>query len=154
MTPRIAIDIGGVLCKYLPDLSKAEDDWHLTQEAEVPRAMLSLRELVKRFGSENTVIISKAGPRMAKLTKHWLVDVMAIEEVAGFHPDNIHFCAKISGPRGKGRIAKSLGITHMIDDRDEALLSVYTYYQDSHQRFPTKGQLFHFAVGQWHSPWK
>ena len=33
----------------------------------------------------------------------------------------------------------------MIDDRDEALLSTYTYYQESHQHFLVKGQLFHFA---------
>ena len=45
----------------------------------------------------------------------------------------------------KGRIAKVLGITHMIDDKDEAILSVYETLQESGVKFPTQGQLFHFA---------
>ena len=57
----------------------------------MPRAMLSLRELVERFGAENTFIISKAGPRMAKRSKHWLLNVMAIAEVTGFDSNNIYF---------------------------------------------------------------
>jgi hypothetical protein len=107
--------------------------------------MLSIRELVKRFGADNVFIISKAGPRMAKLSKAWLLEVMALEDITGFNPNNIHFSAKISGPRGKGRIAKCLGITHMIDDKDEALLSVYDALHEKGAKFPAHGQLFHFA---------
>ena len=114
--PRIAIDIGGVLAKYQPGCSDEDNPWHLTRESEMPRAMLSLREIVKRFGATNTFIISRAGSRMAKRSKHGLLTVMAIEEVTGFDPNNIYFCAKTVGSRGKGRIAKRLGITHMIDD--------------------------------------
>ena len=82
---------------------------------------------------------------MAKLSKAWLLEVMELEDITGFNPNNIHFSAKISGPRGKGRIAKSLGITHMIDDKDEALLSVYEALQEKGAKFPAHGQLFHFA---------
>ena len=143
--PRIAIDIGGVISKYHPGNSTISDEWFLPRDSEVPRTTLSIRELVKRFGADNVFIISNAGPKMAKLSKAWLLDVMAIEAITGFNPNNIHFCAKISGPRGKGRIAKFLGITHMIDDKDEALLSVYETLQESGVKFPTQGQLFHFA---------
>ena len=82
---------------------------------------------------------------MAKLSKAWLLDVMALEDITGFNPINIHFSAKMSGPRGKGRIAKCLGITHMIDDKDEALLSVYDALHDKGAKFPAHGQVFHFA---------
>ena len=105
-SPRIAIDVGGVLCKYHSVASRTSDEWWLSLKSEVPRAILSLRELVSRFGADNTFIISKAGPRMAKLTKYWLLEIMSIDEVAGFNPDNIHFCAKVSGPRGKGKLPK------------------------------------------------
>ena len=88
--PRIAIDIGGVISKFHPGKSTISDEWFLTQDSEVPRAMLSIRELVKRFGADNVFIISKAGPRMAKLSKAWLLDVMALEDITGFNPNNIH----------------------------------------------------------------
>ena len=58
---------------------------------------------------------------MIRLSREWLVDTMAIDEITGLKPENIHFCSKISGPGGKGTVAKTLGITHMIDDHDEAL---------------------------------
>ena len=75
---------------------------------------------------------------MAERSKRWLITVMAIEEVTGFDPDNIHFCAKTVGPKGKGGLAKRLGITHMVDDRLDALLSV----RDVSENFPERGQLF------------
>jgi hypothetical protein len=57
--------------------------------------MLSIRELVKRFGADNVFIISKAGPRMAKLSKAWLLDVMELEASTGFKPNNMYFCAAV-----------------------------------------------------------
>ena len=74
---------------------------------------------------------------MAERSKHWLITVMAIEEVPGFDPNNIYFCVKTVGPRGKGRIAKRLGITHMVDDRLDALKSLC----DISKNFPQRGQL-------------
>ena len=103
--PRIAIDIGGVISKYFTGKNSTSEKWFQTQDTEVPRALLSIRELVKRFGAENVFIISKAGPRMAKLSKTWLLDVMELEAITGFTPNNIHYCSTVSGPRGKGRIA-------------------------------------------------
>ncbi len=82
---------------------------------------------------------------MEKVSKAWLLDVIEIEDIPGFNPNNIHFSAKIWGPRGKGRIAKSFGLAHMIDDKDEALLSVYEALQKRGAKFPSYGQLFHFA---------
>ena len=99
--PRIAIDIGGVISTYFPGKSKTSEEWFTTRDTEVPRAMLSIRELVKRFGADNVFIISKAGPRMAKLSKAWLLDVMELEAITGFKPNNIHFCSTVSGPMGK-----------------------------------------------------
>jgi hypothetical protein len=57
--------------------------------------MLSIRELVHRFGTENVFIIPRAGPTMIKLSREWLLDTMAIDEITGFRPENIYFCPKI-----------------------------------------------------------
>ena len=82
---------------------------------------------------------------MAKLSRKWLIDTMAIDEITGFKTENIHFCSTRSGPRGKGVIAKDLGITHMIDDHDEALKDVFQTHPENGTVFPPCGQLFHFA---------
>ena len=74
-----------------------------------------------------------------------LIDTMAIDESTGLKPENIHFCSKISGPGGKGTVAKTLGITHMIDDHDEALKAVYLAQTEGGQPVPPGGQFFHFA---------
>ena len=142
---RIALDIGGVVSKYQEGGHAILSDWFHTQDAEVPRAMLSIREIVRRFGTDNVFIISKAGLKMAQLTKTWLLETMAIDAVTGFNPKNIHFCRKISGSEGKWKIAQKLGITHMIDDQDEALRTTYQTINDSGDPFPPYGQLFHFA---------
>ena len=107
--------------------------------------MLSIREIGRRFGADNVFIISKAGLKMAQLTKTWLLETMAIDAITGFNPKNIHFCRKISGSEGKGEIAQKLGITHMIDDQDEALRTTYQTINDSGDPFPPYGQLFHIA---------
>ncbi len=111
----------------------------------LPRAMLSNRDLVKRLGADNVFIISKAGPRMAKLSKTWLLNVMELEAITGFNPNNIQLCSSVSGPRGKGSIARNLQITHMIDDQDEALLSAFLIILESETKFTNQGQLFHYS---------
>jgi hypothetical protein len=65
----------------------------------------------------------------------------------GLLEENIHFCAEVSGPDGKGPIAAKLGITHFVDDSDEALASIYCDAAGNageaidHQN----GKLFYFA---------
>ena len=141
--PRIGIDIGGVLSVYQARSSAKARNWHLTRDSEVPRAMLSVRELVEIFGPNNVFIISKAGPTMIQRSKEWLIETMAIAEITGMKPENIHFCSRISGPDGKRVIAKGFGITHMVDDHDEALKAVYDAQEE--EGFPRWGHLFHFA---------
>ena len=82
---RIAIDIGGVISQHQSGNPTKNTNWHLTRDSEVTRAMLSICELVQRFGADNVFIISKAGPTMAKLSKTWLIDTMAIDEITGFN---------------------------------------------------------------------
>ena len=65
---RIAIDIGGVISKQTHGNPTLNVDWHMTRDSEVPRAMLSIRQLVRDFGADNVFIISKAGPIMDKLS--------------------------------------------------------------------------------------
>ena len=90
---------------------------------------------------------------MAKLSRQWLIDTMVIDEITGFKLENIHFCSTRSGPRGKGVIARKLGITHMVDDHDEALKDVYLAQSENGAAFPVCGQLFHFASsGVGHPP--
>ena len=72
LPPRITIDIGEVISKYFPGKSKTSEEWFTTRNTEVPRAMLSIRELVKRFGADNVCIISKAGPRDGVGRHYWL----------------------------------------------------------------------------------
>jgi hypothetical protein len=150
---RIAIDIGGVISKQTNGNPTSNTDWHMIRDSEVTRAFLSIRQLVKDFGADNVFIISKAGPTMAKLSRQWLTDTMVIDEITGFKLENIHFCSTRSGPRGKGVIARKLGITHMVDDHDEALKDVYLAQSENGAAFPLCGQLFHFASsGVGHPP--
>ena len=81
---------------------------------------------------------------MIQRCKEWLLETMAIAEITGMKPENINFCVRISGPDGKGVLAKRLGITHMVDDHDEALKAVYDA-QTEEGTFPHRGQFFHFA---------
>ena len=85
---------------------------------------------------------------MIQRSREWLLNTMALTEITGMKPENIHFCSRISGPEGKGELAKRLGITHMIDDHDEALKAVYNALTENGRqpgKFPWRGQLFHFA---------
>ena len=103
-------------------------------DSEVARAI----QLVKDFGADNVFIISKAGPTMADLSRQWLTDTMVIGEITGFKLENIHFCPTRAGPRGKGVIARKLGITNIVDDHDDALKDVYLAQSEN-------GAVFHYV---------
>ena len=62
---------------------------------------------------------------MEARTREWLFGVMAADVAAGFRRENLRFCDRRSGPRGKGPVAQRLGLTHFVDDNDECLWSVY-----------------------------
>ena len=98
---RIAIDIGGVISQHQSGNPRKNTNWRLTRDSEVSRAMLSIRELVQRFGADNVFIISKAGPTMAKLSLTWLIDTMAIDEITGFKTEDIHVCSTLDLDQGE-----------------------------------------------------
>ncbi|WP_067479871.1 hypothetical protein [Actinomadura hibisca] len=73
-----------------------------------------LPDLVARFGGR-AWIISKCGERVQRRTLAWL-DRHDFYERTGLRRGNVRFCRKRSGKAGH---CAELGITHMIDDRDE-----------------------------------
>ena len=121
-TGRIGIDVGGVLNKMNNDV---DNGWHKDPSSEVNGAIDSVKQLVEIFGSDNVFIVSKVGRKMQGLTDTWLFKTMKICERTGFKRENVHFCRERSGERGKGNIAKKLGLTHFIDDRPQCLTSVF-----------------------------
>ncbi len=87
--------------------------------------MDALAEIVARFGAQHVFLVSKAGPSMQHRILRWLLEVMDVRRRTGLRRENIYFCHSISGPTGKGVLAAALGISHYVDDKDEALRAVY-----------------------------
>jgi hypothetical protein len=114
---------------------------------EVPGAILGLQEIVARFGKENVFIVSRCGKTMEKRSETWLFDTIDICRRTGFLRSNIRFCRDVSGPRGKGPIAAELGLSHFVDDKEEAIESIWDDAAGNSRKAVKRhaGQLFHFA---------
>eukprot|EP00931_Biecheleriopsis_adriatica_P066207 TRINITY_DN40606_c0_g1_i1.p1 TRINITY_DN40606_c0_g1~~TRINITY_DN40606_c0_g1_i1.p1 ORF type:complete len:421 (+),score=103.65 TRINITY_DN40606_c0_g1_i1:99-1265(+) len=149
--PRIGIDVGGCLNKYLNDLSSKEADaWELSKESAAPGAVEALVEIVKAFGAENTYILSKCSGEMQRKTETWLFKTLAIcKPEIGMLRKNVHFCPQRYGPKGKGGTAKRLrlNLSHFVDDRDDCLWSVYEEGDSKSAIDRHNGKFFHMARG-------
>jgi len=99
--------------------------WESTRDSASPGAVDALSKCVTKFGADNVFILSKCTGTMRANTLHWLLVTLDLPYRVGLRRGNIHFCCDRTGKLGKGPIAKRLGLTHYIDDRDECLRSVY-----------------------------
>ena len=84
---------------------------------------------------------------MRAASEKWLFQTIDICRRTGFLRSNLRFCTEVSGPDGKGVIAEELKLTHFVDDRDDALASVYSDAAGNAGASIDRhgGQLFHFG---------
>lgn len=144
--PRIGIDVGGVLNKYLNDVS--EEAWELMTDSEAPGAMAALGKCVKHFGPANVFILSKCRGVMKSKTETWLFKTMGICDGAiGMRRGNVFFCNERFGRDGKGGVAEPLQLSHFVDDRDDCLWSVYEEGRSKAHVDLHGGRFFHMARG-------
>jgi hypothetical protein len=145
--PRIGIDVGGVLNRFLNDVN-SDQEWEKMRESEAPGAMQALAKCVKYFGPENTFILSKCSGVMRSKTETWLFKTMNIcGSNIGVKKKNVHFCADRYGPNGKGGVAASLELSHFVDDRDDCLWSVFEEGNSKAAVERHSGKFFHMARG-------
>jgi hypothetical protein len=119
---RVGIDIGRVIMAPTDLDGRADTSFlHGTHEdamATPPSAdaFRVIGDLVAQTRGK-VWLVSKAGPRIQKLTLEWLLhwDFYA---TTGVNPDQVRFCRE---RREKAVHAKRLGLTHFIDDRLDVL---------------------------------
>ena len=148
---RIGIDVGGVLnnyCNVRHNDRSSDHAWEKSRNTAAPAAFQALAKIVKRFGRENTFILSKCTGEMRDKTEVWLFETMNIcgGEI-GFKKENVHFCRSRQGRNGKGGIATSLQLSHFVDDNDECLWSVYQEGNSKAAVERHSGKFFHMARG-------
>lgn len=121
MTPALGIDIGRVIISAgtgRGDTSFLDGDLaSALRTPPAPGALPAIRELFALF-SGRVWLVSKAGPRVQDRTRRWL-EHHRFWEVTGVAPANLHFCRQ---RHEKAEIARSLGLTHFIDDRSDVLV--------------------------------
>lgn len=149
VTPRMGIDIGGVLTRDGDPFATQRDEWD--EDWEAPGAFDAVARIAEVFGTDNVYLVSKVKPggSMQKRAEHWLHEIMGFCEWTGVPRENIVFVSATNGANGKGPAAARLGLSHFIDDKLECLTSVHHDEAGNSgamiERF--KGLLFHFAKG-------
>lgn len=151
MDRRIGIDVGGVIIDGLAndgtDTSFRGDNFMET--SAVPGAFDGVRQLVARYTAANVFIVSKCGPVIEGKTRLWLPG-KGFYEYTGFDPSNLHFCIDRAG---KAPIARGLGITDFIDDKEEVLghmkEAVERRYLFGPQRTPPRDPSGLIIVNDW-----
>jgi len=147
-TPRIGIDIGGVLTRDGDPNSTNILQWGPSWEA--PGAFDAVRAIVEMFEPENVFLVSKVRPQgsMHRQTVRWLRTSL-FHHKTGVLADNVVYVSAADGPDGKGVVASRLGLSHFVDDKLAVLESVFADKAGNSghlvERF--NGTLFHFASG-------
>lgn len=115
--PVLGLDVGGVLVDRVAEGS--DTSFFGRQPMDTPAvagALEAIPALVELFG-HRVFIVSKAGPKIASLTRQWLGTRGAVGP-AGIDPANAHFVRKRSD---KHPVCDELGVTHFVDDRLDVL---------------------------------
>jgi len=140
---RLGIDVGGVISLADTDSGGGGLGEKVARYVVSDECVTAVRRLVGLFGGENVFILSKCGVEMQRTTVAMLERNRFFERV-GMERRNALFCLKRSGGEfkgwervraggeeraavgecGKGAVAKEVGLTHMIDDREDCLRSV------------------------------
>jgi len=113
----LGIDVGGVLVDRVAEGSDTSffGDRPMDTPA-VPGALEALAELVELF-EHRVHIVSKAGPKIAELTRRWLGS-RGVTGDGAIPVGNVHFVRK--RPE-KHPICEHLGVAHFVDDRLDVL---------------------------------
>jgi hypothetical protein len=116
--PHLGIDIGRVIIGGDGADSQFLDGDEASALATPPvaGAFAAVAELVRRFDA-NVWLVSKAGPRIQARTCRWL-DERRFFAVTGLPRDQVRFCRE---RREKADHARTLALTHFIDDRFDVL---------------------------------
>lgn len=116
----VGVDVGGVIVDRVAEGSDTSffADRYLDTPA-VPGAFEGLGVLSQHFEGR-LYIISKAGPRIAAKTRHWLRHHGVFAD-GGILEDRLHF---VSDRREKATLCRRFEITHFIDDRLDVLLNL------------------------------
>ena len=120
VVPVLGIDVGGVLVdRVAEDSDTSFFGDHPMDTPAVPGALDALRALAPLF-EYRVHIISKAGPKIAALTRQWLGRNGFAENIP---PASTWFVRR--RPE-KAPICADLGVTHFIDDRPDVLNALTT----------------------------
>jgi len=115
----LGIDFGNTIVHNVKGDKISAGQTGLTEVRDFENAFNCIIRLIdERFGAENVHLISKVSPTGEARVREWLRSHDFA--ITGFNMDNMHFCRE---RHEKGPICKKLGITHMIDDRPEVMMS-------------------------------
>lgn len=118
---RWGIDIGRVVVAGDgPDTSFFKSDDSAMLVPPVKGVFEGVAAIVARAGADNVWLVSKCGPAIQKRSLAWL-DNHGFWTTTGMRPDHIRFC--LTRPE-KAEIAKDLGLTHFVDDRQDVIGSM------------------------------
>ncbi len=117
----LGIDIGRVIIG--PTIDGVEDTSFIGTTAQealrtrpAPEAFAVIGRLVHRFDGR-VWLVSKCGPSVERKTLHWL-NHWGLHESARVSRSHVRFCRE---RREKAEHARTLGLTHFIDDRLDVL---------------------------------
>jgi len=114
----LGIDVGGVIIDRANDKTDtAFFGKNYLKTTPVEGAFGAIAVLNRLMFKGRVHIVSKCGLKIARQTLEWMEHWRFFEET-GLDPGRIHFCLK---REDKAPMAKSLGLTHFIDDRLEIL---------------------------------
>jgi len=119
MSRRIGLDVGGVIIDAAANDGTDTDlrGDNFMKATPVADACDSVRQLVDRYSADNIFIISKCGVVMEDRTRRWFVGNNFYTDT-GFNPANLYFCRTRAE---KAPLAKRLGLTDFVDDRQDVL---------------------------------
>ncbi len=132
---RLGMDLGGVLCMKQRHAERSDDPndmYKLAMPGAYPLMLLyGIKHDLKNF-----FVISRTNsgqPLVPMKQRHQTIWVPAwgtrfLKELGvldlGMPVENVRYCTQCHGKFGKGPIAKGLGLTHFVDDKDDCVWSV------------------------------
>jgi hypothetical protein len=119
---RLGIDVGRVLmcpadADGRPDTSFLRASEREALEVPPTPGMFEVVPALVTLFQQRVWLVSKAGPRIERLTRRWLQHHRFFERT-GLRPDRVRFCLRREDKR---QHALELGLTHFIDDRSDVL---------------------------------
>lgn len=121
--PVLGIDVGGVLVDRVAEASDTSFFGDRPMETPaVTDAFDTVAALTADVFAYRVHIVSKAGERIARLTRQWLGET-GFFDITGISPGSVHFVRRRAD---KAPVCEALGITHFVDDRVDVLAHLDT----------------------------